>query len=157
MDFKEAIKAYAKMMGVSESEAKQDAEATIKMWMTTEGMTREFAEASWIEEQEDADPELLKEMEKKAKDNGATKVKAKRAPNYSLEGQKKRERKPNEEKRSLIEQIASRMEDFHHMEEEIPASGVDLVEIVNPEREITFKIGENCYSLTLTCHRKPKK
>ena len=54
MEFKEAIKAYAKMMGVSESEAKQDAEATIKMWMTTEGMTREFAEASWIEEQEDA-------------------------------------------------------------------------------------------------------
>lgn len=157
MEFKEAIKAYAKMMGVSELEAKQDAEATIKMWMTTEGMTREFAEASWIEEQEDADPELLKEMEKKAKDSGATKVKAKRAPNYSLEGQKKRERKPNEEKRSLIEQIASRMEDFHRMDEEIPASGVDLVEIVNPEREITFKIGENCYSLTLTCHRKPKK
>lgn len=157
MEFKEAIKAYAKMMGVSESEAKQDAEATIKMWMTTEGMTREFAEASWIEEQEDADPELLKQMEKQAKETGATKVKAKRAPNYSLEGQKKRERKPNEEKRSLIEQIASAMESFHHMEEEIPASGVDLVEIVNPEREITFKIGENCYSLTLTCHRKPKK
>ena len=95
MEFKEAIKAYAKMMGVSESEAKQDAEATIKMWMTTEGMTREFAEASWIEEQEDADPELLKQMEKQAKESGATKVKAKRAPNYSLEGQKKRERKPN--------------------------------------------------------------
>ena len=157
MEFKEAIKAYAKMMGVSESEAKQDAEATIKMWMTTEGMTREFAEASWIEEQEDADPELLKQMEKQAKESGATKVKAKRAPNYSLEGQKKRERKPNEEKRSLIEQIASAMGSFHHMDEENPASGVDLVEIVNPEREITFKIGENCYSLTLTCHRKPKK
>lgn len=157
MEFKEAIKAYAKMMGVSESEAKQDAEATIKMWMTTEGMTREFAEASWIEEQEDADPELLKQMEKQAKETGATKVKAKRAPNYSLEGQKKRERKPNEEKRGIIEALFYAMCDFHHAEEECVASHVEEVETVNPEREITFKIGENCYSLTLTCHRKPKK
>jgi hypothetical protein len=157
MEFKEAIKAYAKMMGVSESEAKQDAEATIKMWMTTEGMTREFAEASWIEEQEDADPELLKQMEKQAKETGATKVKAKRAPNYSLEGQKKRERKPNEEKRALIAAIASCLEDFHRNDEEDLVSHVDLVEIANVEREITFKIGENAYSLTLTLHRKPKK
>ena len=153
MDFKEAIKAYAKMMGVSESEAKQDAEATIKMWMTTEGMTREFAEASWIEEQEDADPELLKEMEKKAKDSGATKVKAKRAPNYSLEGQKKRERKPNEEKRDLIAYVAHAMGECDHFDENF----AQTVEIVNIERQIDFKVGENHYSLTLTCHRKPKK
>lgn len=153
MDFKEAIKAYSKMMGVSESEAKQDAEATIKMWMTTEGMTREFAEASWIEEQEDADPELLKEMEKKAKDSGATKVKAKRAPNYSLEGQKKRERKPNEEKRDLIAYVAHAMGECDHFDEDF----AQTVEIVNIERQIDFKVGENHYSLTLTCHRKPKK
>lgn len=153
MEFKEAIKAYAKMMGVSESEAKQDAEATIKMWMTTEGMTREFAEASWIEEQEDADPELLKQMEKQAKETGATKVKAKRAPNYSLEGQKKRERKPNEEKRDLIAYVAHAMGECDHFDENF----AQTVEIVNIEREITFKVGENCYSLTLTCHRKPKK
>lgn len=151
MDFKEAIKAYSKMMGVSESEAKQDAEATIKMWMTTEGMTREFAEASWIEEQEDADPELLKEMEKKAKDSGATKVKAKRAPNYSLEGQKKRERKPNEEKRDIITWI---FDLFKTLQTD---DMVHSAEIVNVERQIDFKIGENHYSLTLTCHRKPKK
>lgn len=153
MEFKEAIKAYAKMMGVSESEAKQDAEATIKMWMTTEGMTREFAEASWIEEQEDADPELLKQMEKQAKETGATKVKAKRAPNYSLEGQKKRERKPNEEKRDLIAYVAHAMGECDHFDENF----AQTVEIVNIERQIDFKVGENHYSLTLTCHRKPKK
>lgn len=153
MEFKEAIKAYAKMMGVSESEAKQDAEATIKMWMKQDGMTREFAEASWIEEQEDADPELLKQMEKQAKETGATKVKAKRAPNYSLEGQKKRERKPNEEKRDLIAYVAHAMGECDHFDENF----AQTVEIVNIEREITFKVGENCYSLTLTCHRKPKK
>lgn len=153
MELKEAIKAYAKMMGVSESEAKQDAEATIKMWMTTEGMTREFAEASWIEEQEDADPELLKQMEKQAKESGATKVKAKRAPNYSLEGQKKRERKPNEEKRDLIAYVAHAMGECDHFDENF----AQTVEIVNIERQIDFKVGENHYSLTLTCHRKPKK
>lgn len=153
MEFKEAIKAYAKMMGVSESEAKQDAEATIKMWMTTEGMTREFAEASWIEEQEDADPELLKEMEKKAKDSGATKVKAKRAPNYSLEGQKKRERKPNEEKREIISFLAHSLGECDKFDENF----AETVETVNIERQIDFKIGENHYSITLTCHRKPKK
>lgn len=150
MDFKESIKAYAKMMGVSESEAKQDAEATIKVWMKTEGMTREFAEASWIEEQEDANPEELDAMEKKAKENGATKIKAKRAPNYSLEGKKKRERKPNEEKREIIQDLNGFL--VNHCQDYITS-----VEISNVEREITFKIGENCYSLTLTCHRKPKK
>lgn len=31
------------------------------------------------------------------------------------------------------------------------------VEIVNPNREISFKIGENSYSLTLTKHRKQAK
>ena len=34
---------------------------------------------------------------------------------------------------------------------------VQNVEIVNAEREISFEIGENSYSLTLTKHRKPKK
>lgn len=146
MDFKESIKAYAKMMGVSESEAKQDAEATIKMWMEKDHMTREFAESSWIEEQEDANPEELDAIEKKAKANGATKVKVKRATNYSLEGKKPRERKPNEEKREIIAFFAEKCKKF----DENP-------EIVNTERQIDFKIGENSYSFTLTCHRKPKK
>jgi hypothetical protein len=49
------------------------------------------------------------------------------------------------------------LEDFHRNDEEDLVSHVDLVEIANVEREITFKIGENAYSLTLTLHRKPKK
>jgi hypothetical protein len=156
MDFKQAIKAYAKMMGVSESEARKDAEAIVQGYMANNGYSREFAEATFIEDTEDG-AEQVEELSTKAKANGTDKVKARKPANYSLEGKPKRERKPNEEKRSLIEQIASAMESFHHMDEEEPASGVDLVEIVNPEREITFKIGENHYSLTLTCHRKPKK
>lgn len=150
MDFKQAIKAYALMMGVSESEAREDAERTIKAWMEHDHMTREFAEASWIEEQEDADPELLKQMEKRAKESGATKVKAQRTPaNYSLEGKPKRERKPNEEKRELIRLLALAVAGWTDLAEEVTTE--------NPERQVDFHVGENHYSLTLTCHRKPKE
>ena len=148
MDFKEAVKKYAIAYKVSEKEAREDAERLIASWMKNDGYTREFAEATYIEDQEDLDVEELDKMEKQAKESGATKVKAKRAPNYSLEGQKKRERKPNEEKRAIIQNIHDAME--------TDAMFADLMEIVNPERQIDFKIGENHYSLTLTCHRKPK-
>lgn len=148
MDFKEAVKKYAMAYKVSEKEAREDAERLIASWMKNDGYTREFAEATYIEDQEDLDVEELDKMEKQAKESGATKVKAKRAPNYSLEGQKKRERKPNEEKRTIIQNIHDAME--------TDAMFADLMEIVNPERQIDFKIGENHYSLTLTCHRKPK-
>lgn len=148
MTYEQAIKAYALMMGISETEARQDAEATIKMWMETDGYSREFAEASWIEEQEDFSAEELEEMTKKAKASGI-KAKAQKPANYSLEGKPKRERKPNDEKRAIIQNIHDAME--------TDAMFADLMEIVNPERQIDFKIGENHYSLTLTCHRKPKK
>lgn len=158
MDFKQAIKAYAQMMGVSESEAREDAERTIKAWMEHDHMTREFAEASWIEEQEDADPELLKQMEKRAKESGATKVKAQRTPaNYSLEGKPKRERKPNEDKRALIALLASCLEDCHRHDEDEIASGVADVQTVNPERQVDFHLNGVHYSVTLTAHRKPKE
>lgn len=149
MTYEQAIKAYAKVMGVSETEAKQDAEATIKMWMKTDGYTREFAEASWIEEQEDFSVEELEEMTRKAKDAGI-KAKAHKPANYSLEGKPKRERKPNEEKRLIIAEL----QHFFVTNVQISAENA---ETVNPEREITFKVGENNYSVTLTCHRKPKK
>lgn len=152
MTYKQAVKAYALMMGVSEIEAKQDAEATIKMWMETDGYTREFAEASWIEEQEDFSADELEEMTKKAKASGI-KAKAQKPANYSLEGKPKRERKPNDEKRDLIAYVAHAMGECDHFDEDFART----VEIVNPERQIDFKVGENHYSLTLTCHRKPKK
>lgn len=146
MDFKEAVKKYALAYKVSEKEAREDAERLIASMMKNDGYTREFAEATYIEDQEDLDVAELDRMEKQAKESGATKVKAKRAPNYSLEGQKKRERKPNEEKRDIIEIFS-----------ETAKNSFENVEIVNVERQIDFTIGENHYSLTITCHRKPKK
>ena len=146
MDFKEAVKKYALAYKDSEKEAREDAERLIASMMKNDGYTREFAEATYIEDQEDLDVAELDRMEKQAKESGATKVKAKRAPNYSLEGQKKRERKPNEEKRDIIEIFG-----------ETAKNSFENVEIVNVERQIDFTIGENHYSLTITCHRKPKK
>ena len=67
--------------------------------------------------------------------------------NYSLEGKPKRERKPNEEKRMLIAFVGKALE----------GAEVENVTVANVEREVTFRVGENEYSLTLTCHRKPKQ
>lgn len=146
-EFEKALEIHAKLFGLSKTEAKEDAESIIKGMMASDGYTREFAEASFIEDTMDTDPEVLKEMEKQAKEN--TKHRAHKAPaNYSLDGKPKRPRKPNEEKREIIQTLQDSMKDY--------AIFADSVEIVNPEREITFKIGEKCYSLTLTLHRPPK-
>lgn len=121
-------------------------------------VTREEALEVWMDDHDidagkvkpfDLDPAKQKVVKEMTKAGG-------KRTSYSLEGAKKRERKPNEEKRALIAAIASCMEDFHRNDEEDLVSQVNLVEIANPEREITFKIGENDYSLTLTQHRKKK-
>ena len=151
-EFEKALEIHAKLFGLSKNEAKEDAEGIIKGMMASDGYTREFAEASFIEDTFDTDPEALKEMEKQAKENA--KHVARKAPaNYSLEGKKKRERKPNEEKREIINYLSYSLGECDKFDENF----AENVQIVNPEREITFKIGEKCYSLTLTLHRPPKK
>lgn len=59
----------------------------------------------------------------------------------------KRERKENTTKSSIIAQI----------HEFLTTIDVENPEITNKEREISFKIGENSFSLTLTQHRNKKK
>lgn len=61
----------------------------------------------------------------------------------------KRERKENPTKRGIIDEISK------FLLENVKISA-ENVEILNKEREISFKIGENSFSLTLTQHRKPK-
>lgn len=56
---------------------------------------------------------------------------------------RKRERKPDEVKREVIQRATEAFSDFSP-------------EVVNPEREIRFWIGSDCYSITLTKHRTPK-
>lgn len=152
----QAIAHYAACMKVSKSEAKQDAEQMIRVQMETEGCSREFAEATFIENTEELDCAELDRLDKEAKANGATKVKARKAVDaYGKE--RKRERKPNEDKRAIVEALFYAMCDFHHAEEECIAAHVENITTVNPERQIDFTLHGVAYSLTLTAHRKPKE
>lgn len=56
----------------------------------------------------------------------------------------KRERKPNEAKRELVQVIAAALADYGS-------------EVTNPERQVDFTWQGVSYSVTLTAHRPPKK
>lgn len=140
----DAIKHYAKCMKCSPSEAKEDAEREIALMMEKEGYSREFAEATWMEEQEELDCAELDKMDKEAKKNGATKVVAQ---SEDKPKQKRAPRKPNDEKREIIKNLFDILPKFVGMNHTI----------VNPEREIAFTVGDHEYSLTLTQHRKKKE
>lgn len=124
-------------------------EKWIKSTMKALDLTREEAIEMWMDDHDidqgkakdfDLDPEKQKIVKEMTKAGGKARAKE----------TKPRERKPNDEKRTIIQDLndflVNNCQDY-----------INLVEIVNVEREITFKIGENAYSLTLTCHRKPKK
>lgn len=147
MTYTEAIKAYAKQMGVSETEAKADAMAIVNDYMA-QGYTREFAENTFIEDTEDAEAQV-EELTAKAKANGTEKVKAKakKPANYSMDGASKKRapRKPNEEKRMVIEWLKAMLE-----------ANTEQVEVTNPEQKVDFHIGANHYTVQLTLHRPPK-
>ena len=89
----------------------------------------------------DLDPVLEKEAKKMAN------CKDRKKPTvYDF---KKRERKSNATKAGIIAEIAKFLE-------ENSENACENVEITNAERQIAFKIGENCYELTLVQKRKPK-
>lgn len=125
-------------------------EKWIQSTMKTLDLTREEALEMWCDDHDidmgkakefDLDPEKQKVVKQMTKAGG----KARATEN------KPRERKPNEEKRTIL----TWLDDLFKT---LSVDGmVSEVEIANVEREITFKIGENAYSLTLTLHRKPKK
>lgn len=58
----------------------------------------------------------------------------------------KRQHKPNEEKREIIQTLF----------DDVISGCYDDAFIKNPEREITFRCGDNDYSITLIQHRKNK-
>lgn len=62
----------------------------------------------------------------------------------------KRERKPNATKGGIIAELA----DFLSKNSSFL---IEKLEILNKERQISFKIGEETFELTLTQKRKPKK
>lgn len=85
--------------------------------------------------------DLTPEQEKNAKKARATGTKKPTA--YKFE---KRKRKENSEKREILEVLY-----------ELALNRWENAELVNPERQVDFHIGNNHYSLTLTCHRPTKE
>lgn len=59
----------------------------------------------------------------------------------------KRPRKENPTKRGVIQDIFKALEDL----------GYEGLNILKPEKEITFELNGDNYSISLICHRKPKK
>lgn len=145
-DFERAVALHGKLLGLSKTEAKEDAEAIIQAYMNDEHMTREFAEATFIEETEDANPEELAKMEADAKKNGALKVGARKAVDaYGKE--RKRERKANTVKRSIIKILFEAIKTIADSIQEVAET---------EEHKIDFTVGDKEYTVTLTEHRKKK-
>lgn len=88
----------------------------------------------------DLDPEAEKMAKKFAN------VKDRKPTVYDF---KKRERKANPTKGGIIAEIAKFLEEMSEF-------ATESVEITNKERQISFKIGENAFELTLVQKRKPK-
>lgn len=112
-------------LGMSESEALQVLEDDKK-----------------IDHNEKMDFDLSKEQQKIAKQYSGTGTRK----TYTFT---KRERKPNEPKRLVIDEI------FKFLNENELISAEEIT-ILNKEKLISFKIGENTYEIDLKQKRKPK-
>ena len=113
------------------------------------GLTREEAEQLWEDDNSDFVSEEMAEMERKAKANRRYEQSDK------PRAKAKREPKIDQEKVNILIDIERAMDSRHSIIEEGEWDFENVV-IANPQREITFRIGENEYSLVLTKHR-PKK
>lgn len=122
-------------------------EAEILKQMKLLKITREEATELVMEDLE-VDKMSMTEVQN---DLTAEQKKAIKANTKTTSGEKKerkpRERKVDEVKVNFIGKL------YDYLFEDL---AVDAPKIVKPEKEITFRIGEDDYSLTLTKHRKPK-
>lgn len=125
----EAIKKMMAILGCSEDEA------------------REVVEADAAIDKGEKLFELTDEQKKASKKARATGTK-KRPTAYKFE---KRERKPNEIKRWIIERVKILCEGWEQNGDALN------VEVTNIERSIDFNIDGRAFTLTLTEHRKPKE
>ena len=123
-------------------------EQEIKNYMEKLDISREEAEQLWKDDHDDIVTPEMAEMEKKAKQ-------IKRYEKSDTPRKKAvRERKPDEIKREIIATVANNLSRCWF--DDIPMNTCHLIHVVNPEKEITFRVGEDDYSITLTKHR-PKK
>ena len=118
-------------------------EKTIQLYMNKLDLSREEAEQMWLDEQEDNLPELTAEQK-------AVEKEMLRADRKKEETPRKRERKPDADKRLLIAALVDCLLEAEPDE-------MEDVTITNPEREIEFRYCGNRYRLTLSKPRKEKE
>lgn len=127
--------------------AKNDAQiaAMEKLGMTPEEIQEVLAADKAIDRGEKMEFDLSPEQEKIAKK--FANVKEHKTPTvYQFQ---KRERKANPTKGAIITELFSFLHESFSFE-------VENCEILNKERQISFKIGEDTFELTLVQKRKPK-
>lgn len=122
-------------------------EKTIQLYMSKLDLSREEAEQMWLDEQEDNLPDLTPEQQAVAKEMAQADRKKETTP-------RKRERKPDDDKRLIIDFLNSGLIDFCHDFDENCID--DDVIVINPEREVEFTFKGNRYRLTLSKPRKEK-
>ena len=118
-------------------------EKTIQLYMKKLDLSHEEAEQMWQDEQDDNLPELTAEQKAVAKEMAQADRKKETTP-------RKRERKPDENKRLLINALVDCL---------LEASPDEMgdVSIINPEREIEFRYCGDLYRLTLSKPRVKKE
>jgi predicted RNA-binding protein Jag len=122
-------------------------EKTIQLYMSKLDLSHEEAEQMWQDEQEDNLPDLTAEQKAVVKEMTQADRKKESTP-------RKRERKPDNDKRLIIDFLNSGLIDFCHDFDENCID--DDVIVTNPEREIEFTFKGNRYRLTLSKPRKEK-
>ena len=108
-------------------------EKTIQLYMSKLDLSREQ------DEQEDNLPDLTAEQKAVAKEMAQADRKKESTP-------RKRERKPDDDKRELIKKL----------KELLDSTADEVCKVTNPEREIEFNYNNNRYRLTLSKPRKEK-
>lgn len=129
--------------------AKAQLEAMKKLGLSEKEIQELIAADAAIDKGEKMPFDLTEEQAKEAKKY--TKAGTKKTPTvYKLDNAEgKRSRKENPTKAAIIAEIAKFLI-------ETSENACENVEITNKERQIAFKIGENCYEFTLVQKRKPK-
>ena len=118
-------------------------EKTIQLYMSKLDLSHEEAEQMWLDEQEDNLPDLTPEQQAVAKEMAQADRKKETIP-------RKRERKPDENKRLLIAALVDCLLEANPDE-------MEDVSIINPEREIEFRYCGDRYRLTLSKPRVKKE
>lgn len=114
----------------------------IKKNMQILEISQDEAIQMYLEDEGYLENEIVKELTRKAKENGTAKVKAK---SDKVRKPVKRERKPDEEKEKIIEILQNALKN----------AGI-VAEITNKSKIIEFSIENNHYKLDLI-KKRPKK